>query len=44
MENEFGGRFIKLFRGPMWSGCSVTEMKNPEKVSRFSVKMSKNNS
>lgn len=26
MESEFGGgKFKRLFRGPMWSSCEVTE-------------------
>ena len=32
MESEFGGRFIKLFRGPMWSGMERNYHKDPTKV------------
>lgn len=32
MEAELGGRFFKLFRGPMWSGAAQEKHKNPEWV------------
>ena len=30
MEADFGGRFMKLFRGPMWSGQPRECWNNPE--------------
>eukprot|EP00112_Aurelia_sp_Birch-Aquarium-sp1_P015505 Seg3441.2 transcript_id=Seg3441.2/GoldUCD/mRNA.D3Y31 product="hypothetical protein" protein_id=Seg3441.2/GoldUCD/D3Y31 len=32
MEAEFGGRFLKLFRGPMWSGLDRVHFKDPTKA------------
>ena len=29
MQAEFGGRFLKLFRGPMFSGAQPEHMGNP---------------
>ena len=33
MEAELGGRFLKLFRGPMWSSAPQKDFKDPESVS-----------
>ena len=32
MESEFGGRFMKLFRAPVWSGMDKSDYKGPTKV------------
>ena len=32
MHAEFGGRFLKLFRGPMWSNMDRESIKDPTKV------------
>ena len=32
MTTEFPGRFMRLFAGPMWSGQSVENRQNPQKV------------
>ena len=41
MESEFGGgKFKRLFRGPMWSSCEVTDIGVPQKVQlRIKMKM-----
>ncbi len=37
MTVEFGERFIKLFRGPGWSGLDRADHKDPYKVSMYFV-------
>ena len=33
LDAEFGGgKFKRLFRGPMWSGCDRKDMGDPRKV------------
>ena len=33
MDAEFGsGKFKRLFRGPMWSGCDRQDVGDPRKV------------
>ena len=32
MESEFGGRLMKLFRAPVWSGMDKSDYKDPAKV------------
>ena len=41
MESEFGGgKFKRLFRGPMWSSCEVTDIGVSQKVQlRIKMKM-----
>ena len=35
MENEFGGgKFKRLFRGPMWSSCEQKDIGIPQKVKK----------
>ena len=38
MDAEFGsGKFKRLFRGPMWSGCDRQDVGDPRKVNMYII-------